>query len=192
MTEPKKPLVVDVNLEEAAEESARDRRDLARLHGDLEELLKHEDAMRVPLATRRLIDGGVDAVVVAKTLLIGDREGTTMYRLSARSPAIKLEELAAQRLFHIAIRDVELGSAALMMCAGAVWIATQFKLDRSLLRALVFAAARRPKRDSRIGYGVVDIVDNHGIANRAWLLDAIDNAKLPDFATLQYSPGGDE
>jgi hypothetical protein len=180
----------DVNIEEAAAESDQDRRDLARLKSVLEELLKHEDAMKVPHAVRRLVDGGVDPVVVAKTLLIGDRDGGMLYRLTSRAAALHLDEQAAELWISLAIRDIDAGAAAAMLVAGAVWLATQFKLERAMLRGFVEHAARCERRLDRKGCGAVDIVDGWHVANRAWLVDAIDHAQLPAFAPLQYDPKG--
>jgi hypothetical protein len=174
------------DIEEAAAESEQDRRDLRSLHGHLDELLKHDDAMRIPIATRRLIDSGIDAVVVAKMLLIGDRDGGLLYRLSARSPALERDERIAVDLVSVAMRDADVAALATTCVAGAVWLATQFKLERSLLRQLVAGAQRRARRANRRGYGAVDIVDHHGIANRAWIVDAIDHAQLPSYAPLEF------
>jgi len=51
---------IEVDLEQAAAESAQDRRDHRRLTGDVAELLAHDEAMRVPIAVRRLVDAGVE------------------------------------------------------------------------------------------------------------------------------------
>jgi hypothetical protein len=180
---------IDVDdLEQAAEESEQDRRDHRALQGTLDELLSHSDAMRVPLTVKQLIDEGVDPVVIAKTLLIGDRPGGVMYTISSRAAALHLDEQRAETAIGFAIRDTDAAPTATMLTSGAVWLATQFNVERSLLRELVVAAQRRPKRPDRVGCGVVDLVDNEGIATRAWLLDAINNAQLPSYAPLEYKP----
>jgi hypothetical protein len=176
------------DIEQAAAESEQDRRDHRALKDTLNELLAHDDAMRVPLAVRQLIEQGVDAVVVAKTLLIGNRAGGVMYSISARSQALHLDEHQAELAIGFAIRDTAAAPTATMLVSGAVWLATQFNIDRTLLRDLVQHAARRERKADRVGCGVVDIVDHEGIANRAWLLDAINNAQLPSFAPLEYKP----
>lgn len=176
------------NIEEAAAESEQDRRDHAALAGQVAELLNHEDAMRVPIAVRRLVDDGIDPVVIAKTLLIGTRPGGVMYTLTSRAAALEVDEHRAELWIVMAIREGQASAAATMLVAGAVWIATQFKLDRTLLRDLVQHAPRRARRTDRLGYGAVDFVDSEGIANRAWLLDAINHAQLPAFAPLEYKP----
>ncbi len=180
----------EVNLEEAAEESAQDRRDHAKLRALVDELSKHEDVMRVPLAVRRLVDMGVDPVVVAKVLLIGDREGSLLYMLSARTPALAEHEAVSITLVAIAIRDVGAATAATMLISGAVWLAEQFGIERSLLNSLVASELpRRPVRADRRGCGALDLVDNDGLGNRAWLVDAIGKAQLPSFAPLELEIG---
>jgi hypothetical protein len=47
-------------------ESEPDRCNHRRLAGDVAELLAHEDAMRVPIAVRRLMLARVEPIVVAK------------------------------------------------------------------------------------------------------------------------------
>ncbi len=92
MTIPFEAKSIEVDLEQAAAESEQDRRDHHRLAGDVAELLAHDDAMRVPIAVRRLVDTGVEPIVVAKTLAIGDRDGGLMYRPSTRAGAFALAE----------------------------------------------------------------------------------------------------
>jgi hypothetical protein len=144
--------------------------------------------MRVPLAVRQLIDDGVDPVVVAKTLLIGNRPGGVMYSISARAAGTASRRAPRRDAIGFAIRDTDgrthrddarLGRS---LARDAVQ-----RRPHAASRALV-AALRRPKRPDRVGCGVVDLVDNEGIANRAWLLDAINNAQLPSFAPLEYKP----
>lgn len=179
-------------IDAMAVESEQDRRDLARLHKDLEWLLAHEDAMRVPMATRHLVDQGVDPTVIAKTMLIGDRDGGAMYRLVHRAASLAEHERAALTWMRAAIAQCPVDVSAVQLLAGAVWLAEQFAIQRPFLRELVQAAARRSwetrDRSGRmVGYGVVDLVDLHGVKDRAWLIDAIDHAKLPDYAPLEYS-----
>ena len=176
----------DVELEEAAAESAQDRRDHARLGALVDEMSKHEDVMRVPLAVRRLVDVGVDPVVIAKVLLVGDREASLLYRLSARTPALAGHEEIAVTLIGIAIRDVEASIAATMLISGSVWLAEQFGIERSLLTSFVGSdLPRRAVRADRRGCGALDLVDNDGLGNRAWLVDAIGKSQLPSFAPLE-------
>lgn len=176
------------DLEEAAAESEQDRRDHASLKARVAELLKHEDAMRVPVAMQRLVDDGVDPVAVAKTLLIGNREGSVLYKISTRTTVLSQDERAAETWFQIAVREMDPDLAATYMIAGAVWLAIQFRIDRTLLADLVTAAAHRPRHPERAGYGVVDFVDSHGVGKRADIVTAIKLAKLPDFAPLEYRP----
>jgi hypothetical protein len=177
------------NIEEAAAESERDRQDLASLKVNLEELLKHEDAMRVPVAVRRLIDLEVDPVVIAKTLVIGDRDGGLLYQLSARTPALHRHESITREVVALAIRDVREDVAATMLVSGAVWLAEQFKIDRTMLASFVTSASKRPMPANRRGAGAIDLVDHDGLGNRAWLVDAIEKAQLPSFAPLEFSRG---
>lgn len=168
-----------------AAESEQDRVDLAALRRGLDELLRHEDAMRVPLMVRRLVDLGVDPVVIAKTLLIGSRPGGVLYTLSSRAAALAKEEQMAEFGLWFAIRDTE-AQAALLMCAtGAVWLATQFSLDRALLRGFITQdwPARAAIADRR-GWGALDLV-LAGVASRAWLVEAIELAELPMYAPLE-------
>lgn len=176
------------DMEEAAAESEQDRRDHRALAAKVAELLEDESSMRVPIATKRLIDGGVDPVVVAKTLLIGNRDGGAMYRISSRSAALSQDERAAETWFQIAVRDMNPDLAATFMVTGATWIATQFNVDREMLTNLVIAAERRPSHPERAGYGVVDFVDSHGIGSRQDIITALRLARLPSFAPLEYSP----
>lgn len=183
--------ITDVNLEEAAEESEQDRRDLKTLHGHLDELQAgDEDGYPIAVATRQLVGAGlvprVDPVVIAKTLLIGDRDGGAMYQISARPVSLAPHEAEAEARIAIALREVaDLAAAATYCLVGAVWIATQHNIERGLLRGLVLHARRRPARIDRRGYGAVDLVDSHGVQNRAWLVDAIDHASLPLYAPLE-------
>lgn len=176
------------DMEEAAAESEQDRRDHRQLTKNVEQLSRREDAMRIPVATQKLVDAGVDPVVVAKTLLIGDRAGGTMYQLTSRSVTLSQDERAAENLLQLAIDGMDVDLAATFMIAGAVWLATQFGLDKAVLSALVMHAERRPRHPSRCGYGVVDLVDSHGVGQRADILTAIDLAQLPSFAPLEYRP----
>lgn len=181
--------IVDVNLEEAAAESEADRKDLARLRANLNELLKREDVVTVPYMVKRLIDAGVDPVVIAKTLLVGDRDGGALYRISARAPALVPHETIAADLIWVAIRELQEVTAATMMVAGAVWLATQFGLDRSLLVSFLTGQsvlAFKP-RDQRRGWGALDLCDHDGLGNRAWLVDIIHKAQLPSFAPLEFA-----
>lgn len=177
------------DMEEAAAESEQDRQDHRQLAKNVNELTKREDAMRIPVATQKLVDAGVDPVVIAKTLLIGDRPGGTMYQLSSRSMALSQDEGAAENMLQLAILEMDVDLAATFMVAGAVWLATQFSLDKAILAEMVIHAARRPRRATRAGYGVVDFVDSHGVGKRADIITAIDLAQLPNFAPLEYRPG---
>lgn len=179
--------ITDVtDLEVAAAESEQDRRDHAKLKARVDDLLKHEDAMRVPMAVQRLVDGEVDPVVVAKTLLIGNRDGNVLYRISTRTHTLTQDESAAETWIQIAVRDMDPDLAATYMISGAVWLALQFRIDRELLAGLVIAAEHRQRHPDRAGYGVVDFVDSHGVGKRADIVTAIKLAKLPDFAPLEY------
>lgn len=175
------------DLEEMAAESEQDRKDHARLTADLEWLLQHEDAMRVPIATRHLIDLGVDPVVVAKTLLIGDRDGGAMYVLANRATALAEHERAAGMFMRAAIDGCPVDVSVVQLTAGAVWIATQFGISRSMLRDFVMHAMHRPKRPDFVGCGAVDLVDTCGVRDRSFLIECIDFAQLPSFAPLEYS-----
>jgi hypothetical protein len=176
----------DVNLEQAAEESAQDRRDHARLRALVDELSKHEDVMRVPVAVRRLVDDvQVDHVVIAKTLLIGDREGGILYKLTARTAALAEHERAAEALIAIAIRDLHEDIAVQMMLVAAVWVITQCGVDRSFLTSFLTSdLSRRPVRADRRGCGALDLADADGHP-RARLVETIENAQLPPFAPLE-------
>lgn len=176
------------DIEEAAAESEQDRRDHRALAGHVDELLKHEDAVAVAVATRRLVDSGVDPVVIAKTMLIGTRPGGLLYQLSSRAAALDRDEQVAELGLALVARDGSASAIATMLTAGAAWLATQFKIDRDMLQGLVMYAPRRERRNDRAGYGAVDFVDHEGIANRAWLIDALDHARLPSFAPLEYKP----
>lgn len=175
-----------VDMEEAAAESEQDRRDHRRLAAQVELLLQHEDAMRVPIAVRRLVDAGVEPLVVAKTLAIGDREGGVLYQLSTRSAVVALaeHEAIAATWVSAAIRDVDPDLAADVMVSGSTWIAMQFGLNRELLVRVVTGAPRRRSRADRRGYGAVDLVDHHGVGDRGSIATAIRNSQLPSFAPL--------
>lgn len=178
---------IDINLEEAAAEDAQDRKDLATLRAKLNELLKHEEAVSVPVMVRRLVDAGVDPVVIAKTLLVGDRDGGVLYRLSARTPALGHHEEVCVELLWIATRELQEVTAATMMVAGAVWLAEQFGISRELLTSFL---AEQPVRafkfrHERRGWGALDLCDHDGAGSRAWLADIIEKAKLPAFAPLE-------
>jgi hypothetical protein len=177
----------EVNIEEAAAEDDQDRRDHRKLAGLLEQLLKHEDVMRLPIAVRRLVDAGVDPVVVAKTLLVGDRGSGLLYQERLRVPVFALaeHEQIAVDWISVAIREIEPDLGATTMVTGAVWLAIQFGLPRGLLAWLVTNARRRELRVDRRGYGVVDLVDHHGVGDRASIANAIGLAQLPMFAPLE-------
>jgi hypothetical protein len=180
----------EADTEQAAAESEQDRRDHRRLAGDVAELLAHEDAMRLPIAVRRLVDAGVEPIVVAKTLAIGDRDGGLLYRLSTRAGVFALveHEAIAVDWISLAIRDADPDLAADVMVSGATWLATQYGVDRELLVNLVTGTPRRPPRADRRGYGVVDLVDHHGVGDRASIATAIRLAQLPLFAPLEGAP----
>lgn len=177
------------DIEEMAAESAQDRRDHADLATRLQRLLRDPDVMQVPLTVRRLIDSGIDPVVIAKTLLIGSRAGSKIYELSARSPALGQHERAAEAYISVAIRDIQPDDAAAMLVVGAVWLATQFSISRPMLIDLVRNAIRREPIAERRGYGAVDFVDHQGVLDRAWLARVInEDAQQPMFAPLEYRP----
>jgi hypothetical protein len=190
MTIPFEAKSIEVNLEQAAAESEQDRRDHHRLAGDVAELLAHDDAMRVSIAVRRLVDAGVEPIVIAKTLAIGDRDGGLMYRLSTRAGAFALAEHEAIAVDWIsqAIRDADPDLAADVMVSGATWLATQYGVDRELLMNLVTGTPRRPPRADWRGYDVVDLVDHHGVGDRASIATAIRSCQLPMFAPLEGAP----
>jgi hypothetical protein len=71
------------------------------------------------------------------------------------------------------------------MVSGATWIATQYGVDRELLVNLVTGTHRRPPRPDRCGYGVVDLVDHHGVGDRESIATAIRKCQLPLFAPLE-------
>lgn len=173
----------DINLEETAEEDAADRKAHEKLAADHQQLLKREDVERVGRVVVRLVDGGIAPAVVAKCMLIGDRRGSKIYELAVLTPALsEAETVSCVALAH-AIRDVEPVVAATMLIVGAVWLAEQSGVTRGQLIALIGSdLARRPLR--RIGAGALDLVDNDGLGNREWLVDAINKAKLPDHAPL--------
>jgi hypothetical protein len=77
---------------------------------------------------------------------------------------------------------------ALAAVSGATWLATQHGVDRELLVSLVTGTPRRPPRAERRGYGVVDLVDHHGVGDRASIATAIRLAQLPMFAPLEGAP----
>jgi hypothetical protein len=181
---------IEGDIEEMAEESAQDRRDHADLMQRLKKLLADPDVMQVPIAVRRLIDGGIDPVVVAKTLLVGSRVGSKIYELSARSPELGQHERSAETYISIAVRDIQPDDAAAMLVVGAVWLATQCKISRPMLVDLVRGAVRREPKADRVGYGAVDFVDQLHVLDRAWLVRVInEDAQLPMFAPLEYKPG---
>jgi hypothetical protein len=105
---------------------------------------------------RRLVDAGVEPIVVAKTLAIGDRDGGLMYRLSTRAGAFALadHEAIAVDWISLAIRDADPDLAADVMVSGATWIVTQYGVNRELLVNLVTGTPRRPPRVDRRGYGL--------------------------------------
>jgi hypothetical protein len=63
-----------------------------------------------------------------------------------------------------------------------------FGIDRALLAEPVTSAAVRARRDDRRGYGVVDLVDHHGVGDRLQVVRAIQLTRLPTFAPLVGSP----
>jgi hypothetical protein len=140
-----------VNTEQAAAESEQDRRDHRRLAGDVAELLAHEDAMRVPIAVRRLVDAGVEPIVVAKTLAIGDRDGGLMYRLSTRAGAFALAEHEAIAVdwISLAIRDADPDTAADVMVSGATSSCARRRSGRNALKS---EAPRRVDRSRPCGF----------------------------------------
>jgi hypothetical protein len=179
------------DLETAAAESQQDRDDLAKLRASVDALLKHEDVMTVPIAVRRLVDAGIDPVVIAKTLLIGDRDAGVLYQLSARTPALGHHEQVTADIVWIAIRELQEVTAATMMVAGAVWLAEQFGIGRELLVSFITEKPVRPYKfnHERRGWGALDLCDHDGLGNRAWLVDIIGKARLPMFAPLELSRG---
>lgn len=179
---------IDVNLEEDAEQSQRDRKALAKLAGDVDALLKNDAVVTIPLAVRRLVDGGIDPVVVAKILILGDRDGGVIYQLSARTPALWPHEQIAMDILWIAKRELQDVTAATMMVAGAVWLATQFGISRDLLSSFVTEDQPVRKyrfRHERREWGALDLCDHDGLGNRAWLVDIISKAELPKYAPLE-------
>lgn len=178
------------DVEEAAAESEQDRIDHRKLMANVTWLLKHEDSMRVPIAVRRLVDLEVEPIIVAKTLAIGDRGGGMFYLLATRGTTIAIaeQERICVDWLGIAIREIEPDLGATLMVAGVVWLATQCGLDRTMLANLVRNAELQPRRTDRRGYGVVDLVDHHGVGDRASVVTAIELAQLPIFAPLSHSP----
>lgn len=180
------------DIETAAAESEQDRQDLAKLRASVDALLKHEHVMTVPIAVRRMVDAGIDAVVIAKTLIIGDRDGGLLYKIAARTPALGHHEQVVADIVWFAIRELQEVTAATMMVAGAVWLAEQHGIGRELLASFVTADQPvRPYkfRHERHGWGALDLCDHDGLGNRAWLVDIIGKARLPMFAPLELSRG---
>jgi hypothetical protein len=178
------PVATSDITEQDLVEAKQDQDNLDALHGHLEELLKHPAAVEIAVAMRRLVDSGVEPVVIAKTMLLGDRPGGFMYQLASKAIALDQHERIAETWLGIAVRDVPAAAAANMLVAGATWLAEQCGIERSLLRSMVSRVAKRPFPASACP-GAVDYVDSKGIATRAWLLDAIDHAKLPLYAPLE-------
>jgi hypothetical protein len=177
---------IDINLEEAAAEAKEDRENLARLKADHRELVKREDIQRLGDEVKRLIDAGISPAIVAKTMLIGDRPGSALYQFSVMTPALDASEVAACLCISRATRDADPVMAATMLVAGAVWLAEQSGITRDdLVDVIGSDLARRPMRRDRLGAGAIDLVDNDGLGNREWLVDAINKARLPSFAPLE-------
>lgn len=166
------------------------RKELAA-HADLKlelaEILKHPRAVDIAVHVRALVDQGIAPIVVAKTLMIGDRFGGLVYQLAAPGIALGAHERAAERLQLVVLRDVPDAVAATMLAAGATWLAEQFKIERSILREWVRDLTRRTFPSTFQCPGALDYVDGRHVASRAWLLDAIDHARLPAHAPLEYS-----
>lgn len=89
---------------------------------------------------------------------------------------------------RLAIRDADPDLAADVMVSDATWLAIQYAADRELLVNLVTGTPRRSTRADRRGYGVVDMVDHHGVGDRASIATAIRLAQLPLFAPLEGAP----
>jgi hypothetical protein len=173
--------------EERTTQPARSRRSRATL---AEEFQVEQDAMRVPIAVRRLVDAGVEPIVVAKTLAIGDRDGGPMYRLSTRAGAFALDmhEAIAVDWSSLAIRDADPDLAADVMVSGATWLATQHGIDRELLVNLATGTPRG--RGAPTGAATAWLAWSNTAAwgDGASIATAIRLAQLPLFAPLEGVP----
>lgn len=183
----------DITIAEGLAETRQLHRDHEQLIADVQELLKQPNVVAIPSICKRMIDSGIDPVVIAKHLLIGDRPGSIVYQLSHRAAHIEAHERAAELGLMFAWQMVEPAAAAHMAVGGAAWLATQFGIQRDLLVQLCRGADRRlvPRADRR-GYGAVDLVDLHGGGTRESLIAVLDASELPVHAVLEYSPRGKE
>lgn len=178
---------IEGDIEEMAQESARDRREHADRAQRAGEIEKRQDAERLFGVMLELVDIGIDPVVIAKTALIGDRDGGMLYTLSVRAVALGEQEAAAQLAISAALHRTEYEWASELLAMTAAWLASQKGVSDDMLAGIVRAAARRPFRSNLAGCGAVDIVDNAGI-DRARLINALELSKLSLCTPLEFSP----
>lgn len=176
------------SIEEGLTQTRQLRLDHRQLVSDVEAMLRVPNVTAIPLTVKRLVLAGVDPVVVAKHLLIGDRAGTALYTLSARAALLAAHEAVTNEALALAWQMVEPTAAAHMAAGGAAWLATQFGVSRDMLAELCATASRRLcPVDNRRGYGAVDMVDHHGAGTRESLIAVLRQATLPVHAVLEYS-----
>ena len=159
---------------------------------ELEALTNDPDSVRVATMVKRLVDAGIDPVVVAKVCLIGDRPGSVMYEITTRTPALAAHERAATKALSAAIRGMDGAQACMHLTVAAVWLASQTHpngqavVDVTVLRALVQAAGPRPYVLDRMGMGAVDMADHASVA-RALIIEALADATQPTYAPLELT-----
>lgn len=130
-----------MNFEEAGEETKQLLGRHGTLAAELQRISSDENMTRIPVAVKRLIDNGIEPIVVAKTMLVGNRQGNVMYNLASASVALSSDERVCEQIIGIAAKPLPKDVAAVQLTVGASWVAQQFGCDVSLLLSLVQAVS---------------------------------------------------
>jgi hypothetical protein len=169
-----------MNFEEEAEATIALHKAHASLEEELKLLTSDEGTMRIPVAVKRLVDNGIEPIIVAKTMLIGRRQGNLMYSLAAASIAISAAEQVSETVFGIAIKPLPREEAATQLAIGASWLAQQFNVDVTILKSLVMSI------DAQVvgGQCAVDLAVSVSGA-RELIMEALQFGILPEHAPLE-------
>lgn len=174
-----------LDVERAVDASAQESAALNRLSQSVQEILSSPADLLMALAVRKAIDLPVAPIIVAKRLLVGDRDGGGLYRLMVGTVQVDAAEAACDALLSPVWRTLADDRALLHAGAGAAFLVANCKVPRELVIGWVSQSwPFRPRRHDSRGLGAVDIGGGRELLVRAL------ETKHPVYAPMVHTPFG--
>lgn len=172
-----------LDVERAADASTQESAALDRLSGIVKEILSSPADLLMALAVRKAIDLPVDPIIVAKRLLVGDRDGGGLYRLMVGTVQVDAAESACDALLSPVWRTLADDRALLHAGAGAAFLVANCKVPRDVVIGWVSQSwPVRPRRHDSRGMGAVDIQGGIDVLAQALA------TKHPVYAPMVHTP----